>query len=455
MSGRAQASDDSGFAFGGAGRQGATIRELTEPKSPRAAMDVPRDKARWSRRDKRIALGVVVTLILGGLTAVLWRADPALPVVSADTIWIGTVEHGTFVREVSGAGTLVPIERRWITAATAGRVEEILVQPGSKVAPDTVLMRLANPDVDVQLLDARQQLADAEAALVALRSGQESNRLAQQAIIAEVRTAYLEAKHRDEMNRELEQKTPGLVAEVDLVRGRQRLSQLEDRLDIETRRLDVGVESAVEQLAAQEKQVDRLRAIVRFSEERVDSLDVRAGFAGVLAESSAEEGQWVAAGDTLGRVVQPGGLKAEIRIPQSQAVGILLGQPAAVDTRSVLLEGRVSRIDPAVRDGTITVDVALAERLPDGARPNMSVFGTVVLERLDGVTHVDRPVHASANATVGIYRLDDNGLAERVNVVFGQISVNGVEVREGLEPGDRVVLSDMSEWVDYPRVRIE
>ncbi|MCY3838971.1 MAG: HlyD family efflux transporter periplasmic adaptor subunit [Gammaproteobacteria bacterium] len=454
MRGRAQA-DDTGFAVGGAGRQRATIRELTEPKSPRAAMDVPRDKARWSRRHKRIALGVFVTLTLGGLTAVLWRVDPALPVVSADAIWIGAVEQGTFVREVSGAGTLVPIERRWITAATSGRVEEILVQPGSKVAPDTVLMRLANPDVDVQLLDARQQLADAEAALVALRSGQESNRLAQQAVIAEVRTQYLEAKHRDEMNRELQRKTPGLVAEVDLVRGGQRLSQLEDRLDIETRRLEVGGESAVEQLAAQEKQVDRLRAIVRFSEERVDSLDVRARFAGVLTESSAEEGQWVAAGETLGRVVQPGGLKAEIRIPQSQAVGIVLGQPAAVDTRSVVLEGRVSRIDPAVRDGTITVDVALPERLPDGARPNMSVFGTVVLERLDGVTHVDRPVHASANATVGVYRLDEDGLAERVNVVFGQISVNEVEVREGLEPGDRIVLSDMSEWDDYPRVRIE
>ena len=454
MSGKAQASDHGGFPVGGADRR-ATIRELTEPEPPRAAMDVPRDKARWSGRHKRIAVGTVVALILGGLTVVLWRVDPALPVVSKDAVWIGTVEQGAFVREVSGTGTLVPIERRWITATTSGRVEEILVQPGSKVEPDTVLLRLANPDVEIQVLDARQQLADAEAALVALRSGQESNRLAQQAIIAEVRTQYLEAKHRDEMNRELQDKTPGLVAEVDLVRSRQRLSQLEDRLNIETRRLEVGGESANEQLAAQEKQVDRLGAIVRFSEERLDSLNVRPRFAGVLAESSAEEGQWVAAGETLGRVVQPGGLKAEIRIPQSQAVGIVLGQPAKLDTRGVLLEGHVSRIDPAVRDGTITVDVALPERLPDGARPNMSVFGTVVLERLDGVTHVDRPVNARAHATVGIYRLDDDGVAERVGVLLGQVSVNEVEVREGLEPGDRVVLSDMSEWDDYPRVRIE
>ena len=455
MSGKAQGSDYTGFDVGGAGRRRGTIRELTETKPPRFAMDVPRNKSRWSRRHIRFALGAVAALILGGLTVVLWRGDPALPVVSKDAVWIGTVEQGTFVREVSGSGTLVPIERRWITAATSGRVEEILVQPGSRVEPDTVLLRLANPDVEVQVLDARQQLADAEAALVALRSGQESNRLAQQAIIAEVRTQYLEAKHRDEMNRELQDKTPGLVAEVDLVRSRQRLSQLEDRLNIEMRRLEVGGESADEQLAAQEKQVDRLRAIVRFTEERLDSLNVRPRFAGVLTESSAEEGRWVAAGETLGRVVQPGGLKAEVRIPQSQAVDIVLGQPVKVDTRSVVLEGRVSRIDPAVRDGTIAVDVALPERLPDGARPNMSVFGTVVLERLDGVTHVDRPVNASANAAVGIYRLDDDGLAERVSVLLGQISVNEVEVRGGLEPGDRVVLSDMSEWDDHPRVRIE
>lgn len=455
MSGKALASDYGGRRVGGAGQRRATIRELTEPRPPQAAMDVPRDKARWSRRHRRIASGAVVALIVGGLTLVLWRAGPALPVVSEDAVWIGTVERGTFVREVSGAGTLVPIERRWITAATSGRVEEILVQPGSLVEPDTVLLRLANPDVEVQVLDARQQLADAEAALVALRSGEESNRLAQQAIIAEVRTQYLEAKHRDEMNRELQDKTPGLVAEVDLVRARQRLSQLEDRLNIETRRLEVGGESADEQLAAHGKQVDRLRQIVRFSEERLDSLNVRPHFPGVLAESSAEEGKWVTAGETLGRVVQPGGLKAEIRIPQSQAVGIVQGQPAKVDTRGVVLEGRVSRIDPAVREGTITVDVALPERLPDAARPNMSVFGTVVLERLDGVTYVDRPVNASANAAVGIYRLDDDGVAERVSVLLGQISVNEVEVREGLEPGDRVVLSDMSEWDDYPRVRIE
>ena len=316
MSGKARASNHGGFPVGGADRR-ATIRELTEPEPPRAAMDVPRDKARWSGRHKRIALGAVVALILGGLTVGLWHVDPALPVVSKDAVWIGTVEQGAFVREASGTGTLVPIERRWITATTSGRVEEILVQPGSRVEPDTVLLRLANPDVEVQVLDARQQLADAEAALVALRSGQESNRLAQQAIIAEVRTQYLEAKHRDEMNRELQDKTPGLVAEVDLVRSRQRLSQLEDRLNIETRRLEVGGESANEQLAAQEKQVDRLRAIVRFSEERLDSLNVRPRFPGVLAESSAEEGKWVAAGETLGRVVKPGGLKAEIRIPQS------------------------------------------------------------------------------------------------------------------------------------------
>lgn len=455
MSGNARMAGDDRFRTGAGASRRSSIRELTDINPSEVSMDVPRDGTGWSRRHKGIALGAVVALAAVGLTAVLWQVDPALPTVSEDAVWVGTVARGTFVREVSGTGTLVPIERRWITAVTSGRVEKILVQPGSKVTPDTVLMRLANPDVEVELLDARQQLADAEAALVALRSSQESNRLAQRAIIAEVRTQFLEAKHRDEMNRELQEKSPGLVAEVDLVRGRQRLSQLEDRLTIETRRLEVGGASAEEQLAAQEKQVDRLRAIVGFSEQRLDSLNVRARSPGVLAESSPEEGQWVIAGETLGRVVQPGGLKAEIRIPQSQAVGVVLGLQATLDTRGDVLAGRVSRIDPTVRDGTITVDVALPEQLPDSVRPNMSVFGTVVLERLDDVTYVDRPVHASANAKVGIYRLGDDGVAERVNVLFGRISVNEVEVRDGLEPGDRIVLSDMSAWDDYARVRVE
>ena len=401
---------------------------------------------------------LVCVAVLAGvvLTVVLSRLGPALPTVSTDMVWIGTVERGTFVREVRGPGTLVPMERRWITAVTAGRVEEILVLPGSEVTPSTVLLRLANPDVEVQLLDARQQLADAEAALVAMRSLGESNRLAQQAMIAEVNTRYLEAKHRDEMNQELLDKNPGLVAEVDLARGRQLVSQLEGRLKIENRRLEVADESGMEQVAAQEKQVDRRRVIVRFNEDRVDSLNVRADVAGVLAEASAEEGRWVGAGEALGRVVQPGRLKAEIRIPQSQAVGVVVGQEATVDTRGDVIGGRASRIDPTVRAGTVTIDVALPEQLPESVRPNMSVFGTVVIERLPDVTYVERPVHANANATGGLYRLDDEGdFAERVSVQFGRMSVNEVEVRKGLQPGDRVVLSDMSEWDAYPRVRVE
>lgn len=434
----------------------AAILELPGLEHPREAdsMDLPRADRRKQKRRKTFVLAVAASLVVA-LSAALWTLDPAVPVIQADTVWLGSVERGTFVRDVQGAGTLVPMQRRWITSVTPGRVEEILVLAGAEVAPDTVLLRLSNPDVEIQLLDARQQLADAEAGLVALSASQESDRLAQQALVAEVRTQYLDAKHQDEMNQELLKKGPGLVAEIDLARSRQRLAQLEERLGIEKRRLAVGDESATKQEAAQTKQVGRLRSIVRFNEDRVDSLDVRAGVAGVLAESSAEEGRWVAAGESIARVVKPGRLKAEVRILQNQASAIAIGQEVMVDTRGDVIHGQVSRIDPAVRNGTVTIDVALPERLPKRARPNMSVFGTVVIERLEDVTYMERPVHARADAVIGVYRLsNDREIAERRGVELGRIGVSEVEVRRGLEPGDVVVLSDMSEWDEHPRVRI-
>ena len=229
-----------------------------------------------------------------------------MPTVHADTVWMDTVAHGEFVRDVRGPGTLVPVRRRWITALTAGRVDEILVEPGAEVEAATSLYRLSNADVEVQLLTVRQQLSDAEADLVSLASNVESEALAQEALIAQVRTQYLEAKHRDEMNRELNGKNPGLVAEFDLARGRELVAELDNRLGIESRRLDVLADSADEQLSAQRTQVERLRSIVRFNEERTAALTVRAGIDGVLGESAVEEGQWINAGDTMGRVVQPG-----------------------------------------------------------------------------------------------------------------------------------------------------
>lgn len=419
-----------------------------------SAMDLPRPQG--PRRLRSLGVGAALIVGILAVAAYVSTLEPAIPAVRADAVWIGTVERGAFVRDVRGPGSLVPVRRRWITALTAGRVDEILVEPGAEVSPDTVLYRLSNPDVDVQLLTVRQQLSDAEAGLVTLASRIESDELAQQALIAQVRTQYLAAKHRDEINRELTETNPGLVAEFDLARGREMVTELGNRLTIESRRLGVLAESAAEQMDAQRTQVERLRSIVRFNEELASSLTVRAGVGGVLAESGVEEGQWVNAGETLGRVVQPGRLKAEIRIPQNRAGEVTVGLDAVVDTRSGVIDGRVSRVDPAVFGGTVTVDVSLPEELPAGARPNMSVDGTIILERLADVTFVGRPANSRSNERVGLYRLDEDGdVARRVSVRLGRVSVNEVEVLDGLEPGDRVVLSGMSAWEDYERVRIE
>lgn len=434
------------------GRPKSVMRNF--PHGDPSSMDVPRTRRR--RRNLQLAgIGVVAVVLIASFVFVV-SLEPALPVVDADTVWIGTVERGEFVREVRGPGKLVPMRHRWITALTPGRVDEILLQPGTTVSPDTPLFRLANPDVAVELLTVRQQLSDAEAELVALDASLESEELAQRALVLQVRTQYLEARHRDATNRELETKSPGLVSSFDMARGEELVAELEDRLRIEGRRLGLLDESAAEQVAARSIHVDRLRSIVRASEQRVDSLVARAGVAGVMAEIAVEEGQWVQAGDTLGRVVQPERLKAELRVPQNQAEQVLIGQRAVIDTRVDVMDGRVARIDPAVRDGAVTVDVSLTAELPASARLNMSVDGTVVIERVADATYMIRPVAARPEERLALFRLDDGGeVAELVNVLVGRVSVKEVEVVEGLSPGDRVILSDMSAWDDHERLLLE
>ncbi|MDE2849064.1 MAG: HlyD family efflux transporter periplasmic adaptor subunit [Acidobacteriota bacterium] len=424
------------------------------PQGDPSSMDVPRSRRR--RRVLQLAgIGVAAVVLIAAFVFVA-SLEPALPVVDADMVWIGTVERGEFVREVRGPGKLVPMRHRWITALTPGRVDEILLQPGTTVSPETPLFRLANPDVAVELLTVRQQLSDAEAELVSLDASLESEELAQRALVLQVRTQYLEARHRDETNRELETKSPGLVSSFDMARGVELVAELEDRLRIEGRRLALLDESAAEQIEARSIHVDRLRSIVRASEQRVDSLVARAGVAGVVAEIAVEEGQWVQAGDTLGRVVQPERLKAELRVPQNQAEQVLIGQRAVIDTRVDVMDGHVARVDPAVRDGAVTVDVSLTAELPASARFNMSVDGTVVIERVADVTYMTRPVAARPEERLALFRLDDGGeVAERVNVLVGRVSVKEVEVVEGLSPGDRVILSDMSAWDDHERLLLE
>jgi multidrug resistance efflux pump len=416
-------------------------------------MDIIRDPAPRKRKRVVVAAGAVVLLL--AVTFGLRSLQPAAPSVDGSTVWTDTVRHGTMVRAVRGPGTLVPEQRRWITAVTSGRVEEILSLPGTEVDSATVFVRMSNPDVEVQLLQARQQLSDAEARLVSLRSDLESRVLGQESAVASIRAEFLEAQRQYEIARGIVATNPDLIAPAELARSQEVAEELETQVDLAQRQLDLLESTVEEQLEAQRTQVERLQAIVEFNEDRVASLQVVPGVTGVLAELPVEEGQWVTAGETLARVVEPGRLKAEIRIPQTQAQDIVVGQAATIDTRNDTIEGRVSRIDPAVTNGTVTIDVTLPDALPRSARPDLSVDGTVIIEQLDDVSYMGRPAYGQAETRIGIFRLVEDGtFAERANVLLGRSSVNEIEVREGLNPGDVVILSDMSQWDGFDRVRL-
>ncbi|MEX1257790.1 MAG: HlyD family efflux transporter periplasmic adaptor subunit [Gemmatimonadota bacterium] len=416
-------------------------------------MDIIRDPA--PKKRKRIIQAAAGLVVLVLVTIGVRQLQPAAPSVDRTTVYTDTVQRGTMVRMIRGPGTLVPEQRRWITAVTSGRVEDVLILPGTELEANTVFLRLSNPDVEVELLRARQAFSDAETRLVTLRSSLETDRLTQSGALAQVRAQYSEAKRQYEINRALSERNPDLVAAAELARTRESAEELAIRLQVQEERLAVLEASVDEQIQAQGTQVERLRAIVEFNEDRVASLDVVAGAAGVLAELPVEAGQWVTAGGTLARIVQPGRLKAEIRIPQTQAQEIAVGQVAYIDTRNDTIQGHVSRIDPAVTNGTVTIDVALPEELPRSARPDLSVDGTVVIEQLDDVNYMGRPAYGQAESRVGVFRLvEDGAYAERVSVLLGRSSVNEIEVREGLVPGDIVILSDMSQWDGFDRVRL-
>lgn len=416
-------------------------------------MDIPRDQKPRTR--KRIIQWSVAVIALVGITGVLRNLKPAAPSVDAATVWMDTVQHGTMIRQVRGPGTLVPEQMRWVTALTAGRVEQIMILPGTEIEANTVIIRMSNPDVAVQLLQAQQQLSSAEGTLIQLRSTLETQRLTQAGLVAQIRTQYRNALREHQTNQRLYDINPELVAGTEFARTMDQVVELEERLDLEEERLAVQEASRGEQIVAQRVQIDRLRDIVEFNQDRVRSLEVTAGVPGVLAELPLDEGQWVQSGGTLARVVQPGRLKAEIRIPQTQAQDIAVGQRAYIDTRNDTIIGTVVRIDPSVQQGTVTIDVALPANLPRSARPDLSVDGNVVIQRLDDVTYVGRPAFGQANQRVGMFRLTEDGFAERVSVLFGASSVNEIVVREGLKPGDIVILSDMSQWDRFDRVKLK
>ncbi|OGU26795.1 MAG: hypothetical protein A3K13_10805, partial [Gemmatimonadetes bacterium RIFCSPLOWO2_12_FULL_68_9] len=396
------------------------------------------------RKKKKL---VWTSVIVGGvaiLTLGIRQLPSAAPSVDGATVWRDTVARGTMVRQVRGPGTLIPEQMRWITAVTAGRIEQILSLPGTEVDDGDMIMRMSNPDVDMQLLQAQQQLSQAQAALAQLRTSLQTQELTQRGTVATVRTKYLDAKRVYETNQRLFDENPDLVARADLDRSKESMQELEMRFQIEQDRLDVMTGTSQAQLDAQQEQIDRLRDLVNFNRDRLGSMQVRVPVAGVLAplDIPLQEGQWVQSGQQLSRVVVPGRLKAEIRIPQTQAQDIVVGQQALIDTRTDTIIGQVVRIDPAVRSGTVTIDVALPPNLPPSARPDLSVDGNVIIDRLEDVVYVGRPTFGQANQQVSIFRLTPDGqYAERVTVRLGASSVNEIEVKDGLQPGDVVILS--------------
>ena len=419
-------------------------------------MDIIRDP-RPQKKKKRLLWSLLGVAALA-LTIFVPRLLPtAVPTVDAATVWRDTVEHGTLIRQVRGPGTLVPEQMRWITAVTAGRIEQILSLPGTEVDQGDVIMRMSNPDVDMQLLTARQQLSQAEAALAQLRTTLETQELTQRGTVATVRSQFLDAQRLYETNQRLFDENPDLVARADLERTREAMEALDTQLEVEESRLSVMERTQQEQIEAQQEQIARLAELVRFNEDRLQSMQVDVPVAGVLAplDIPLQEGQWVQSGQQLSRVVVPGRLKAEIRITQTQAQEITIGQTALIDTRTDTIEGRVTRIDPAVRNGTVTIDVSLPQDLPPSARPDLSVDGNVIIDRLDDVTFVGRPTFGQPNSQVSIFKVTPDGeYADRITIRLGVSSVNDIQVLEGLQEGDVVILSDMSRWDGFDRVRL-
>lgn len=413
-------------------------------------MDKPRTSTKKNRQRIYIGGGIAVAAVI---TLGLSLLEPAVPTVEGAGIWTDSVRRGPMVRSVRGVGTLTPEHIRIIPAQTAGRVEQIHLRPGVTVEPGTPLMRLSNPDLELQLMESERQLRTAESDLMSLRSTLRTGILNQEGVIATVQSQYNEAMRQAKTNEELQAK--GLIAPNEAARVNDQVKELETRLAIEKQRLDLLNSTVDTQLAAQQAQIRQLEAIVAHRRQQIAAMDVRAASGGVLQRLDLEAGQWVNPGTELARIVEPGKLKAVLRISETQMRDVVIGQRAFIDTRNDTIVGHVVRIDPAAEGGTIGVDVAFDTELPASARPDMSVDGVVEIDRLQNVLHVSRPNHGSTGQTIGLWVLSpDSSEAERVQVKLGQTSVNFVEIVQGLEQGDVVILSDMQQYDSHDRVKI-
>jgi HlyD family secretion protein len=417
-------------------------------------MDIQRPSNARAKKIKRILYVTIAVIAIAGITLGLSRLRPAAPSVDRGTVWTDVVKRGPMLREVRGLGTLVPIDIHWIPAQTAARVDKIVIRPGHLVEPNTVILEMSDPAVAQTLLDAEYQLKGAEADLANLKVQVNSELMNQKSVEAGVRSDYEQAKLQHDVDYKLYQE--GIDADVTQKLSQVKEDQLAIRKDLEAERTKIAADSALARLQAQQSHIDQYKAMYELRRSQADALHVRAGITGVLQLLPVDVGQSVAIGTNLARVADPHHLKAEIKIAETQAKDITIGQNATVDTRNGIVKGHVIRIDPSVVNGTVTVDVGIDDALPTGARPDLSVDGTIELENLKDVLYVGRPVHGQSDSTISLFKvLNDDSDAERVNVKLGRSSVNTVEILQGLQIGDKVILSDMSQWDNVDRIRLK
>ncbi|HXK08827.1 MAG TPA: HlyD family efflux transporter periplasmic adaptor subunit [Vicinamibacteria bacterium] len=416
-------------------------------------MDIARPDLLEKKKKRRVAWASAAAVAVVLLTLGVSRLKPAAPTVERATVVIDTVKRGEMVREVRGLGTLVPEDIRWIPAVTEARVERLVLLPGTKVTSDSVILELSNPELEQQAEEAASQERAAEAQYTELKVRLESQLLDQKAAAARVQAESKQARLRADADAELAKN--GLIAGITLKLSQTAADELEHRERIEQQRLGIAGEAIEAQLRVQQAEVDQRRALARLRRSHVDALRVRAGLDGVLQVVPVEVGQRVTPGTNLARVARPERLKAVVRVPETQARDVVPGQKAVVDTRNGVVDARVMRVDPAVQNGTVTVDLALLGDLPKGARPDLTVDGTIELERLADALHVGRPAMGQPQTTVGLFRLvKGTNEALRVRVRLGQASVSTIQIVEGLEVGDEVILSDTSAWDSADRIRL-
>jgi HlyD family secretion protein len=419
-------------------------------------MDIARPEFKQQKRRRQIIWGVVGLLCLGGVTVAVSRLKPAAPEVERGTVWPGTVQRGSMLRQVRGIGSLIPSQEftRQIPAETEATVVRIIKLPGSQVKTDTVLLEMSNSQVEQAAIDARLQLKAAEAEYQSLRVTLQSNLMNQKAGAATVNSDYTQAKLQSDTDKALYDL--GVISGMAYKNSKSKADELTTRNNIEGERLDINQKAIESQLAQQQAKVDQMRVLAELKQKQLEALRVRAGIEGVLVDLPLQVGQHVTPGTMLAKVIQPDHLMAELKIAETQARDVQIGEPAVVDTHNGTVSGEVMRVDPAVQNGTVTVDVKLTGELPKGARPDLSVDGTIDLERLENVLFVGRPAFGQENSTISLFKYDSDGKgAVRVPVKVGRASVNSIQILEGLREGDTVILSDMSRYDNTDRIRLD